>query len=887
MSAWIRQRRNRSVPAATISDWFKPDPRIPRRDEKFVLVLECLYSAAALPLSGTALTRWKRLRSAAYAEARPVATTEPHARTQESPRVLHPDGDCVTPPEVGSEQHVGITALRRDIPTFVGRGAELDRILQAALHPSTAAPILAIDGMPGVGKTALVTRAAHLLTSQFPDGGFFVDLHTHSPGLAPAEPFDVLATLLTDLGIAPQYLPDTLETRRDLWRGRLADKRVLLVLDDARDHGQLEPLLPSGPGCLTMITSRSRLVALDGATPVSLDTPAPEDAAAMFYALAGRDVDTDRDLVAEIVHMCGNLPLAVALLGGRMAHHPTWSVATVAADLRAADDRLDELDTGQRAVRLAFTTSYEDLPPSQQLLFRQIGLHPGPDFDHAAVAALTDTSPSRARKELDVLYTHHLVDEIAPGRYRQHDLLREYARTLADRDLSDDRTRAFDRLADYYQRTAFTAISHAHPAPDRGHRSPRAPDPVVTDYVSATVWMRRERPNLLACLLAAASRNELHRAIQLANAVIGEVRLYSNWQLEVVGAQPLMIGATSSDEHPIQTMITAQGVGAMRFLSREYTEIVDALQKSLATHTELDLRTRGSALRALARVHSAAGDRPAAIEALEHALALCRNGGQQHMEASLLNTLGWVVHLTGDYPKATTLIETALAISREHGQSSGVAAALNSLGWINLLTRKHTIAAELLNRSRDIYRQAGNQVAEAFVTCTLGWLRFRTGEHQQTAIELTRALQIYRDLGNLAGEAFALSNLGCLQHLTGDTPSAVIALRESATIYSRIANPAGEAGILNTLGLIYALDGDTTTGEAIVRRALNIHRTIGDHIGQTEALSNLGWINYLTGETVTANEMLCEAVTIARRAGHVASETEALRRLRTLRSEYP
>ncbi|MEV6341340.1 tetratricopeptide repeat protein [Nocardia vinacea] len=777
------------------------------------------------------------------------------------------------------------TTLRGDLSTFIGRDAELERILDAATSTGGVVSIHTVDGMPGVGKTALATRAAHLLADRFPDGRYFVDLHTHTPGLAPADPFNVLAILLTNLGIAPENVPDTLEGRRDLWQGRLTDKRVLVVLDDARDHTQLEPLLPTGPRCSALITSRRRLIALDGATSLSLGTLDSDDAVGLFCTLASRNADTaDAAAVAEIVRLCGYLPLAIALLAGRLAHHPTWSIATVAANLGAAHDRLDELDTGHRAVRLAFMTSYEDLPPARQLLFRRLGLHPGPDLDHFAVAALADVPADEARRELEALYTDHLVDETAPGRYRLHDLLGEYARTLAEEEPLENRAPAFDRLVDYYQRTALAAVRHTHTTQaEPAVQSPRAAAPMVATYVSAAAWMRTERPNLLACLLSAASTRQLHHAIALTNALTSEVRLHGTWQLAIGVQRRTTIAPHTISDHSIEAF-AVKDLGAVGFLADDYTTAADALHRLLAAAgDDLDILCRGSALRALARARYLAADFPAAIEVLRQALSLCCSIGLRAEQAAVCNTLGWVTHLTGDYPTAITLIQDGLTINQDIGNRAGVAAALNSLGWVRLLTGDHTAAFELLQQSHDIYREVGHRTTQAFIACTIGWLRYLTGDYTLAEQAALPALAIYRDIGNIAGEAFVLNHLGSLWgRIIGNYPAATDALQRALAIYRSVDNKPGEASALNNLGRIRALDGDIATGNDLIGHALQIYRTIGNQIGEADALSNLGWIRCLTDDYPTAHALLHQALATFRTAGHRTGEAETLNRIATL-----
>lgn len=302
--------------------------------------------------------------------------------------------------------------LPRDGAAFTGRDTEMRQLIAAAAGSAGVVAIHTVDGMPGVGKSALVTRAAHLLADDFPDGQLFVDLHAHTPGIKPADPSEVLAGLLACTGMDSREIPEGLEARAERWRGRLAGKKVLLALDDAAGHAQVGPLLPGTAGCLVLITSRRRLIALDGAQALALDALLPDQAAELFTRLARRPQD-DPVAVLELARLCGYLPLAIVLLASRLAHH-SWDITGFTASFAAAQDRLAELAAGDRpgdpAVAAAFQMSYQDLPPGRQRLFRYLALPPGTDIDAYATAALADVSLTEARRDLDALYTDHLID---------------------------------------------------------------------------------------------------------------------------------------------------------------------------------------------------------------------------------------------------------------------------------------------------------------------------------------------------------------------------------------------------------------------------------------------------------------------------------------------
>ncbi len=361
--------------------------------------------------------------------------------------------------------------LPRDIASFTGRQRELQELVEAAAGAGGVVGIHAIGGMAGVGKTAFAVHAAHRLADRFPGGQIFVPLYGHTPGQRPVDPADALASLLLTAGIPPGQIPPGLEARMALWRDRLAERQLLLVLDDAASSEQVRPLLPGAGGSLVLVTSRRHLSALDDATAVSLDTLPPGEATALLVRLSGRAGLSPADpAVGEITGLCGFLPLAIGMVARQLHHHPAWTAAGRAAELAAARDRLELMATENLSVAAAFNLSYTDLTGDQQRLFRRLGLHPGTDIDGYAAAALDGADLSAARRGLEALYDQYLLTEPAAGRYRLHDLIREHARALAGRlDPDDNRDQATARLLDYYQHTTARADAliarQARPAP--------------------------------------------------------------------------------------------------------------------------------------------------------------------------------------------------------------------------------------------------------------------------------------------------------------------------------------------------------------------------------------------------------------------------------------
>jgi tetratricopeptide (TPR) repeat protein len=730
--------------------------------------------------------------------------------------------------------------LPLDVADFTGRQAELAQLLT---QPGTAGVVAihAVDGMAGVGKTALVRRAAHLLAGRFPDGQLFVDLHAHTPGQVPADPAAVLAWLLDKTGLDPRHLPADLDGRAARWRDRIAGRRVLLVLDDAATSAQVRPLLPGSPDCLVLITSRRRLVDLEGAVPLPLTILPPDQARLLFLRVCRRaPVPGQGGAVIQIARLCGYLPLAITLLARRLIHRDTWSIADLAAHFAAATDRLAELSGGDRpgdvAVATAFEMSYHDLPPGQRKLFRRLGLHPGPDIDTYAAAALDDIPLARARLTLDALYLDHLLDETAPGRYRLHDLLRSYARALASHDRAAGRTAALDRLLDYYQHTAQRAGALVARTP---RLAPTGPPPPQTqdfpDAKGAWRWLRTERSGLDACFEHAA--------------------------------------ANDRDEH---TTGLAAGLAELLLADGPWTRAVNVHTTAIAAAERLgDRDGQAIALTNLGVMRQLTGDYPGAADALTSAFTIYSELGNRLGQAAALTDLGIVRQLTGDYPGAADTLTSAFTIYSELGNRLGQATALNELGQVRYMTGDYSVAVEALTRAFDTYRELGNRHGQATALTYMGSVRQLTGDHPGAADALTSAFAIYSELGNRLGQANALNQLGDVRYSMGDYPGAADVLTRSLDTYRELGNRHGQAAALTLLGQVRYSTGDYPGAADALTRALDTYRELGSRNGQAGALTRLGTVRQLTGDHPGAADALTRALDIYRQLGNRSNEAWA------------
>ncbi|MGH9060596.1 MAG: ATP-binding protein, partial [Acidimicrobiales bacterium] len=389
-------------------------------------------------------------------------------------------------------------------------------ISTAADRHDTPPPIYALDGMPGIGKTALAVHLAHKIADKFPDGVHFLDLHGHTATRKPVDPTEALQSLLIIFGVAADQVPPGLDERVGMWRRRMAGQRVLLVADNAADEEQLRPLIPNSPGMVVLVTSRRSLGNLPDVTSTTLEEMSPDHAVDMFLRLSRTTADqAGRRKTGELVKLCGYLPLAIALTAGRLRSHPTWTLDDLAHQLTETQRVVGGLYSGDSSVEAAFDLSYRDLPSEEKQLFRRLTLHPGAEIGIHAAAALDDAEVPATRRRLESLFLNHLVAEPAAGRYRLHDLIREYAGGLSDRDPAEDRQNATVRMLYHYLRIAGDACQQVYA------RHPGGEHVVWSSFRTsreAEEWMSLEHANLDACIDYSATQGLPHTT-RLAIAV--------------------------------------------------------------------------------------------------------------------------------------------------------------------------------------------------------------------------------------------------------------------------------------------------------------------------------------------------------------------------------
>ncbi len=518
------------------------------------------------------------------------------------------------------------------------------------------------------------------------------------------------------------------------------------------------------PGCLVLVTSRRRLKGLDDARSLALDLLPPHDAVALLRAVAGAErIAADDPLLGVIAGLCGRLPLALRIGGALLRHRPAWSLGHLAGLLRDLRHRVRALSDGERDLAAVFDLSYAGLDEPHRLLFRRLGLVPGPDADAYAAAALLECDTDGATALLQDLVDHNLLTEHAVGRYRLHDLLRAHARALAEAGPAERSREALDRLLRYYAHTAQRAsipIARA-PRPEPGGPAPPHA-PALQDPEAARAWLRTEYPNLEAAFAhARAGTPALDQHITALAAGLAEILLSDGPWTRALEVHQAAAEVAGHRHQPAAHATALTDLGQVRHLTGDLAGAADAQQRALEICRETGNRlSEAHALTSLGRVRYQTGDFTGATDALERALEICRETGNRLSEAHGLTFLGQVRNTTGDFPGAADALERALKIHRETGNRNNEARALTSLGQVRHLTGDLAGAADALERALEICRETGNRNGEAHALAILGQVRHQAGDLAGAADAQLRVLEICREIGSRNGVAVALTSSG-------------------------------------------------------------------------------------------------------------------------------
>jgi tetratricopeptide (TPR) repeat protein len=645
---------------------------------------------------------------------------------------------------------------------FVGRMTELTRLADLAdqVTVGSGTVVVVLEGTAGVGKTTLAVEFAHSMCGHFPDGQLHVNMRGFDPADRPMAAGEALRGFLDALGAAPKSVPVGVDDQAALYRTILAGKRVLIVIDNARDADQVRPLLPGSPGSLVLVTSRNQLSALavEAARPLHVEPFTPDEARELLASRLGAGrVQREPQAADELSALCARLPLALSVAAAHAEMRPGFSLAALASEFRSRG--LDLLETGDPAttMRAIFFQSYQHLNEDTARVFRLLGLIPGPDISLLAAASLTGMPVDKVYSALDELVRAHLAEEHLPGRFRFHDLLRAYAAEQADQlDSQADRRAAVHRVLDHYLHTAVAAAVRFNPFRTALQLAPLQPGVVlarVPDREQALAWLEAEAPVLLP-LTGYADVNGFHEyAWQIPWALAAYFHRRGRWS-EYVTTQQTALAA-------------AQRLEDRRALAHANYQLGHAY----AYRAEYDL----------AEPH------------IRQALELFQNFGDRPSEAVVLNGLGLMLERQGRYSEALPPVLEALQILKTVGHWWAQATVENSAGWLYAHLGEYPRALVHCQKALSLHRESGNLGAEADTLDTIGYINLTLEDFAAAKTHYELALEAYRELGDPFGEAHSLNWLGDVLSAQGDTQAARTAWINSAATLDRLSHPQGEA----------------------------------------------------------------------------------------------
>ncbi|KOV77314.1 MULTISPECIES: AfsR/SARP family transcriptional regulator [Streptomyces] len=683
--------------------------------------------------------------------------------------------------------------LPASVPDFTGRSSfvsELTDVLSSASEAEgRVMAVSALAGIGGVGKTTLAVHVAHRARPAFPDGQLYVDLQGAGP--RPAEPETVLGSFLRALGTADANIPDTLEERAALYRSVLDGRRVLVLLDNAKDAAQVRPLLPGTEGCAALVTSRVRMLDLAGAHLVDLDVMSPDEALALFTKIVGEErVAAEREAALDVVAACGFLPLAIRIAASRLAARRTWTVSVLAAKLADERRRLDELQAGDLAVKATFELGYGQLEPPQARAFRLLGLADGPDISLAAAAAVLDLPAEETEDLLESLVDTSLLESAAPGRYRFHDLVRLYARACAERDEwpPSEREAAMSRVLDFYLATTAGVYAMERPG-DRlvdDLEPTEYPGLRFAEAAGALDWLYTEAAPLLACARQSTGSHRLRRGVDL---------LWAAKDLTESGAN-----------------------------SHQYEMTARAMCE--ATRRAGDARAEGRARTVLTDVLLVSGRIQQAETEARIAMELAEKVGDSTAVSWVANNRGLMCLHQGRHAEGKAFFERAIDGLRAAGNRPFEATSLGNLSRAYLGLGDITRAVEIAQRGVAAHSEIGRTVRLANSHYALGVAMIQAGRHSEALSQFSDALRIFGDHRQRLWEGTANFRIAEV-HLAAHHPAQAAQHAEQALALGCIGGDRMRGNVLTLLGHSLTKLGQMDRAKACWREALNLYEQSG------------------------------------------------------------
>ncbi|MEU6714365.1 BTAD domain-containing putative transcriptional regulator [Nonomuraea sp. NPDC046802] len=668
------------------------------------------------------------------------------------------DGE-LRPGVVPAEVPAGVAA-------FVGREEEVARVRRALAETGgDRVRICQVSGIGGVGKSALAIRVAHALAEEFPDGRLYVDLHGASPRIGPVSPVEVLGRFLRSLGLAGSAVPTDLEEAAGRFRSLTGGKRILIILDNARDAAQVRPLLPGSPTCAVLITSRRMLTSFEGAVRVPLDVLPGEDALALLTRMVGKErIEAEPAAAREVIRLSGALPLALCLAAARLATRPSWPVSLLAKRLATARRRLDELRADDRAVRASFQAGYQDLAADPDgaaaaRMFRLLSLLDGADVSLTTAAALARLSEERAHRLLDLLVDAQLVQNHEPDRYRLHDLLRLFARERAEEEESEQsRLMAVRRALHCYLAGARTAIRMLKAdfswRTEIGPSTLAHPGAVLETNEDLQTWIEAEKDNIVAAVAQTAGTPMAEFGVALATAFAIPLYDAGHW-LNLFTLNELALRAAETTGDARYEAFALGDLGWAEVCVGKQSEGIVHLQRALDAHRRLgDVHREAALLDHIGMAHRGMGRFHEAVDYHVRAIALTRKLGNRWAEGGSLTHLGLAYQRIGRFDEAIDVCSQAIDVLEEADVMVDLVSAIGNLAEAYRLAGRPQEAVTHYRRALARYEAAGlgGDYREAEIMWGLGNALNDGGENVEARLFWNRSIGILHRLGLVTSE---------------------------------------------------------------------------------------------------------------------------------------
>jgi tetratricopeptide (TPR) repeat protein len=691
---------------------------------------------------------------------------------------------AVTPAYRRPSRHSQPNTLPPDTGYFVGRSEEI-QLLTEDTRPDGRLSTWIIEGMGGVGKTAVAVHAALRMAQRFPDAQLYLNLRAHDQLREPLNPADALGELLMMLEVPAVRIPGTLNERAEFWRGEIASRRAVIILDDVTDPDQIRPLLPREGDCMVIVTTRRRRPGWDGARRMTLRVLPEDDAVALFTQMAGRSAEHDPDHAARAVRLCGYLPLAIRIAASRLRSGAVPSLPDLVDDLNEPD--IGHADDASQPVQAAFELSYRELTADERHLFRYLGVSPCLEVSPASAAAICGWTQTAAQAALRTLTSHYLLDEMPDGRFALHDLVRAFAAArFASEDAEAEARLAVGRLAGYY----LNAVSHASKVLNgRDGDTPAA----------ARSWLESEWGNALRVAQACGRHEWKRRCADIVHA-LGEF-------LETSGHWDAALAAHTMALQACRDLGDLSGVARASF------------DFSLTA-----LRT---------------GQSEAALRHATEAAAVFSTLGDRRGQAAALDRVGIIHRNTARFRDALAHHQEAMDIYRDAGDPAGLAKTLAHAAGALAALGRHAEEMSCLREALEIYRQIGDLRGQAITLNNIGAAEERHGYHRDAMLSYQASLDIFSRIGGRQSLAILDNNIGLIHQYKGNYRAAIAIYRKVLAVYRSIGDLQHQALVLVDIGSAYQAMDRFDEALAHYEQAASLGETAGDQHVSVKALCGI------------------------------------------------